>query len=210
MPLARFRAGTYGWKSSRLACQRLREVVSEIKKVAKKDPDLGAEGAVRLIEKLWPALQYVETSSGALGKAVYKALESLTPILIDAPADDATRGKWLERLWRAMEEEGVEYIRPVGDRWGDICGSADVAGGWADDLVYTVRFCWTDPNSGNYFHGTTACLSCLLVAGRYQELLDLLNLQRPMWHYRHYGVEALVAMGKKAEAVKFRLPDIDS
>ena len=42
--LARFRAGVYGWKSSRLACQRLREAVSEIKKVAKKEPDLAAEG----------------------------------------------------------------------------------------------------------------------------------------------------------------------
>lgn len=44
---ARFRAAAYGWKSSRLACQRLREAVSEIKKVAKKEPNLAAEGAVR-------------------------------------------------------------------------------------------------------------------------------------------------------------------
>jgi hypothetical protein len=48
---ARFRAGGYGWKSSRLACQRLREAVSEIKKVAKKEPVVGADGAVRLMEK---------------------------------------------------------------------------------------------------------------------------------------------------------------
>jgi hypothetical protein len=48
---ARLRAGVYGWKASRLACQRLREAVSEIKKVAKKDPISGAEGAVRLMEK---------------------------------------------------------------------------------------------------------------------------------------------------------------
>jgi hypothetical protein len=41
---ARFRTGAYSWKASRLACQRLREAVSEIKKVAKKDPVLGAEG----------------------------------------------------------------------------------------------------------------------------------------------------------------------
>ncbi len=49
---ARFRAGTYSWKASKLAGQRLREAVTEIKKVAKKDPVLGAQGAVRLIEKL--------------------------------------------------------------------------------------------------------------------------------------------------------------
>lgn len=56
---ARFRAGAYGWKSSSLACQRLREAVSTIKKVAKKGPIPGAEGTVRLVEKLWPALEHV-------------------------------------------------------------------------------------------------------------------------------------------------------
>jgi hypothetical protein len=201
---ARFRANAYSWKASRLACQRLREAVSEIKKVAKKDPGLGAQGAVRLMEKLWPALQHVDSSSGALGTAVNKALDALIPLIVEAPADGKTRAKWLERLWQAMEEDGVDYLAPVGDRWGELCGSADVAGKWADDLVSTLRFCWTDPNPGNYFYGATACLSCLLVAGRHRELLDLLALDRhPMWHYRRYGVEALVAMGKKAEAVKF-------
>ena len=63
----RFRAVAFGWKASRLACQRLREAVSEIKKVADKDPLIGAEGAVRLMEKIWPALEHVDSSSGALG-----------------------------------------------------------------------------------------------------------------------------------------------
>ncbi len=67
---ARFQTGVYSWKASRLACQRLREAVSEIKKVAKKDPVIGAEGAIRLMEKLWPALEHIDTSSGALGSAV--------------------------------------------------------------------------------------------------------------------------------------------
>ena len=90
-----------------------------------------------------------------------------------------------------MADDGVEYLSPVGDRWGEICGSAEVAGRWADDLVSTLRSCWTDPNPGRYFHGATACLSCLLAAGRYQELLELLELDRhSMWHYRRYGVEA--------------------
>lgn len=82
---SRFRTGAYSWKASRLACQRLREAVSEIKKVARKDPVLGAEGAVSLLEKLWPALQHIDTSSGAVGSAVNKAQEALLPIIIDAP-----------------------------------------------------------------------------------------------------------------------------
>jgi len=201
---ARFRSGVYSWKSSRLACQRLREAVSEIKKVAKKEPVFGAEGVVRLMEKIWPALAHVDSSSGALGSAVYKTLDALIPFIINAPADEKTRAKWLDRLWQAMEDDGVDYLSPVGDRWGEICGSAEVAGRWADDLVSTVRSCWTNPNPGNHFHGTTACLSCLLAAGRHQALLDLLELYRyPMWHYRCYGVEALLALGRKADAVKY-------
>ncbi|MES9887776.1 MAG: hypothetical protein ABW140_13275 [Candidatus Sedimenticola sp. 6PFRAG1] len=200
----RFRTGAYSWKASRLACQRLREAVSEIKKVAKKDPVLGAEGAVRLMEKIWPALQHVDSSSGALRSAVNKALDALIPIVVKAPADENIRSKWLDRLWQAMEDDGVDYLSPIGDQWGEICGSVETAGRWADDLVSTLRSCWTDPNPGSYFHGTTACLSCLLVSGRYQELLKLLELDRyPMWHYRRYGVEALLALGKKAEAIQY-------
>lgn len=201
---ARFRAGAYSWRSSRLACQRLREAVSEIKKVAKKDPALGAEGAVRLMEKIWPALEHVDSSSGALGSAVNKTLDALIPIIVNAPADEKTRDKWLDRLWQAMADDGVDYLSPVGDRWGEICGSVEVAGRWANDLVSPLRACWTDPNPGGYFHGATACLSCLLVTGRYEELLELLELARyPSWHYRRYGVEALLALGRKAEAVQY-------
>lgn len=201
---ARFRAGVYGWKASRLACQRLREAVSEIKKVAKKDPNAGAAGAVRLMENLWPALEHVDSSSGALGAAVNRTLEAVIPIINKAPADEKTRGKWLDRLWRAMADDGVDYLSPVGDRWGELCGSVDVAGRWADELVPALRACWTDPNPGGYFNGATACLSCLLVTGRYQELLDLLELPRhSFWHYRRYGVEALLALGRKADAVQY-------
>jgi len=156
------------------------------------------------MEKLWPALEHIDTSSGALGSAVNKALDALIPTIVTAPADDKTRSKWLDRLWQAMADDGVDYLGPVCDRWGEICGSAAVAGQWADDLVSTLRSCWPDPNPGRYFHGATACLSCLLVAGRYQELLEILELDRhPMWHYRRYGVEALLALSKKADAVQY-------
>jgi len=127
---ARFRTGAYSWKASRLACQRLREAVSEIKQVVKKDPVLEAEGAVRLMEKLWPALEHVDSSSGALGSAVNKALDALIPTIVKAPVDDKTRSNWLDRLWQAMAGGGVDYFSPVGDRWGEICGSAEVAGRW--------------------------------------------------------------------------------
>lgn len=57
---------------------------------------------------------------------------------------------------------------------------------------------------GGYCRGGSACLSCLLVAGRHQELLELLELDHPpMWYYRHYGVEALLAQDKKAQAIQY-------
>jgi len=199
---ARFRKGAYSWKASRLASQRLREAVSEIKKCARKDLVLGGEGAVRLIEKIWPALEHIDSSSGALGSAVNKTLDALIPVIVEAPADEKIRKKWLDRLWQAMADDGVDYLSPVGDRWGEICGSSELAGEWADDLAPTVRRCWSDPNPGIYFNGDTACLSCLLATGRYKELLDLLELCRyTMWHYRRYGVEALLALGRKAQAI---------
>ena len=94
---ARIRTNAFGWKGSRLACQRIKEAVSEIRKVARKDPLLGAEGAMKLMEKLWPALQHVDSSSGALGTAVYNAMDVLVDIVIEAPVDEKTRPNgWID------------------------------------------------------------------------------------------------------------------
>ena len=63
---ARFRANAFGWKSQP-AIARVREAVAEIKKVAKSDPLLAAEGAVLFLERVSPALAHVDSSSGAIG-----------------------------------------------------------------------------------------------------------------------------------------------
>lgn len=107
---ARFRTNAFGWNGSRLACKRIKEAVSEIKKITRKDPQLGAGGAIRLMEKLWPAFQRVDTSSGALGTTVYNATEVLVDIVIDAPVDEKTRLRWLDRLWDAVSNDGVDYL----------------------------------------------------------------------------------------------------
>jgi hypothetical protein len=90
------------------------------------------------MEKIWPALEHVDSSSGALGSAVNKTLGDLIPIVIEASADEKTRNSWLDRLWQAMEDDGVDYLTPVGDRWGELCGSPEAAGRWADELVSTL------------------------------------------------------------------------
>jgi len=50
---ARFRRHAFGWRSQP-AIIRIREAVSEIKKAARKDPILGAEGAFKFLEKVSP------------------------------------------------------------------------------------------------------------------------------------------------------------
>lgn len=81
---ARFRSGAYGWRSSALAVQRIKEAIKEIKQVARQNPVVGAEGAIRFLEKLSPAIESVDSSSGALGGATNKAIESLVPLIAKA------------------------------------------------------------------------------------------------------------------------------
>ena len=58
----------------------LKEAVTEIKKVARTDPVTAGDGVVTLMERIWPAFQDIDTSSGALGGAVYWAQDELLPI----------------------------------------------------------------------------------------------------------------------------------
>ena len=65
----RFRRGGFGWGASRLAGERIAEALAEIHAVARHDPLHAADGAVRFLVKLSPALEQVDGSSGALGSA---------------------------------------------------------------------------------------------------------------------------------------------
>jgi len=55
---ARFRHHAFGWRSQP-AIQRIREAVSEIRKVVRRDKLVGVEGAVLFLEKVSPALEGV-------------------------------------------------------------------------------------------------------------------------------------------------------
>src|SRR5450755_2928131 len=103
---SRLRSGAFGWRGSHLACQRLKEGVAEIKGIARIDLITAGDGVVCLLERIWPAFEHVDTSSGALGGAVNWTQSELLPILVEAPADRKTRNQWLDRLWQAVEEDG--------------------------------------------------------------------------------------------------------
>ncbi len=201
----RFRRQVYAWHSSSLAVQRVKEAVREIRNAAVKDPLLGAEGAVLFLEKVSPALEQVDSSSGAIGSAVNQAIEGLVPLIVAAPADDHLRDRWLKRLDAAIEADEVPYIELLPDYWGDLCVSVERASHWADEFIGIVRLSWSpDPKLHSFSKFTTACLSALHRAGRYEDLLSLLE-QEPhkMWIYRQWGVKALVSMKKKAEALHY-------
>ena len=200
----RFRRGAYGWKSEP-AIRGVRRAVTEISKVARRDPVLGAEGAVLFLERVSRALENVDGSSGAIGHAVNHAIEALVAIIARAPVDATAREGWLERLWEAHANDEIPYIERLGDFWGELCVSAETASAWADRLIPIVEMAWSpDPGRHGFFHGTMACFSALLRARRHEEILALLQ-KAPFtwWTYRHWGVRALVALGRPDEAIAY-------
>jgi len=199
---ARFRRGTFGWKSQP-AIRRVRQAVSEIKKVARGDPVLGADGAVSFLERVSPALEQVDSSSGAIGTAVDRAIAELVPIIANAPADARTREGWLERLFEAHAADEIPYIELLADHWGELCASKALASAWADRLLDVTRMALgPDPDLRGHFHGTAACLSALYRAERYEEIVGLLEGDT-IWPYKQWAVKALAALGRKAEAIRY-------
>ena len=173
---SRFRRNAYGWRGSSLAVLRLKEAVSEIKKAARKDPVLGAEGAVLFLCKVSSALEHVDSSSGSLGNAVNKAIEALVPVIAKAPADDKLRDRWMEKLWDAVQDDEIPYIELLPEYWGDLCVTQERASRWADEFIGAVRIIFSpDSGPGAYFKGTTACFSALHKAGRYEEIMAFLR-----------------------------------
>lgn len=198
---ARFRKGAYGWRSA-TPIKRVKEAVSEIQKVFKTHPALAAEGATLFLEKVSPALQNVDSSSGAIGNAVGNAIATLVPIIQNATLDAKTRHKLLERLWNAYVEDEIPYIEALGDHWGELCATPDIAAAWVERLLPGVQHAWSQDAHG-YLMDSVPCLSAMLVAGQHTEILGLLELApTPWWHYRRFGVQALVALGKIDEAIE--------
>ena len=198
-----FRRQAFGWRSA-LPIQRLKEAVTEIKRAARTDPLLAADGAVLLLEKLSPALEQVDSSSGALGSAVNRAIDVLVPIIAAPDVTESVREAWLERLFDALQEDRMPYIEHLGDLWGQLCGTTSIASAWAERLLGTTTRVLGPDGHREFFTGTTACLSALYGAQRYDELIRLVDSARfNWWHYRRWGVDALMAQGRPAEALRY-------
>ena len=198
---ARFRRNAFGWRSQP-AILRVKEAVGEIKRVVRKDPVLAAEGAVTFLERVSPALERVDSSSGAIGTAVNRAIAELVPIIAKAPADARTRDVWLERLYEAHRADEIPYIEQLTDYWGELCASEETASAWADRLLWVTRMALgQDRSMRGHFHAASACLSSLFRAERFEELLSVLEAES-FWHYKRWAVKALAAMGRPDEAIQ--------
>jgi len=196
------RAGAFGWRSTAKAAARLKAAVREIKTVRKIDPVAAGEGVIALAERIWPAFEHIDTSSGSLGTAVARTLEDLVPILIDAPADETTRAAWAERLRTAIVDDGVDYLAPLADRFGEIAQVPSVINDHADRDLDLISAAWENHDHFSHVPTATLTLSCLLEAGRHDELLALVDSARTrLWFYEKYAAEALVRQGREAEAL---------
>jgi len=92
---SRFRRNAFGWRGSRRAIERIDEALAEIKAIARTDRILAADGAVAFLERVSPALEQVDSSCGAIGSVVNRAIVELVEIIADAPAGRLTREAWL-------------------------------------------------------------------------------------------------------------------
>lgn len=203
---SRLRSSAFGWRGTNIAITRIHEALSEIRAVGKPDAMQAAEGAVLFLEKISPAVRDVDSSSGALGNAVYAAVAALVPVIIEAPATPAVRAKWLDRLFEAIQDDDPPYIESLGDYWGELCASPEEASRWAEDLLPTLRRIAEERKRGEYawFKGTSICYSALFAAGRHDELLELLDNDRtPIWPYLKWGGRVLASRGRADEAIAY-------
>ncbi len=193
-----------GWKAQP-ALKAVKAAIREIKKVAKKQGAVAGEGAALLLERLCDALSNVDASDPRFSTGLATALETVMPVIADAPVDREIRRAWLERIFVAYDADEMGCMESVGPHWGALCKEKTIASEWADRFIEECKLVWAPGRGkGYFFKSMPNCLSCLLVAKREQELLEVLALApRKAWSTHQYGVRALVALGRIPDAMQY-------
>lgn len=70
------------------------------------------------------------------------AIEALVPIIAKADVARPVREKWLDRLYEALQEDDMPYLEYLGEFWGELCTSQEIASKWADNLSPTLTTMW--------------------------------------------------------------------
>ena len=183
------------------AVTRLREAVAEIRTVAATQPLVAGEGIIELYERLVRATRHDDSCARRVSMAIADTVQALCPVLRTAPADAATRGRWVERLVLAIRDDEAACLLPVEERWPDLVGDMPLLESWLNRLLPDVRTALKrqDPTGAV---GAVLCLSSLLALARYRALKSLLDLLRqPCWSYHRYWAEALLQQEKPADAL---------
>jgi hypothetical protein len=116
------------------------------------------------------------------------------------------RRQWLDRLFEAIQKDDPPYIESLGDHWGELCATQELASDWADQLLPTLKNVLRERKSGTYafFSGTTLCYSALFKADRHDQILELLAMDtRPIWPYLVWGAKVLATRGQIDEAITY-------
>ena len=172
--------------------------------MARTDPALAGEGAVLLLEELSPAVNQIDSSSGALGNATNGVVERMVPLIAAAPVPRRVREKWPEPPLKAIQDDDPPYIETLGEHWGALCADRALASQWADQLLPLVRLVLAGRRSGTYAYSKsgTLCYSALFDAGRFDDLLAVPALDpKPYWHDQQWAAKALAARGDVDGAV---------
>ncbi|WP_367185280.1 hypothetical protein [Rugamonas sp.] len=119
------------------------QALAEIKAVAKKEPVLAAEGAVLYLEKLAPAIEQVDSSSGSIGSAVNRAIEALVPKAL------AAAGKSAEAIRYAEDSKGLNAPLTA---IAAFCEGVLLDEGFADEayMRYAVQATYTTTNLATF------------------------------------------------------------
>jgi len=91
------------------------------------------------------------------------------------------------------------------DYWGELCVTPELASVWADEFIVNVKMIWcANYEPGSYYKGTSDCFSSLFKAGRYDDILELLEMApHKYWHYHKWGVKALAERGEIDRAIQY-------
>lgn len=65
-------------------------------------------------------------------------------------------GMVLKKIGICNNKDGAGFLDVLGGRWGDVCGSSDIASQLADELLPVIRRTWKETKQGTfaYFRGT--------------------------------------------------------
>lgn len=175
----------------------LQRAVAELRRASRGDPARAADGAVLLIERMGPAIEVVEDVVGTLAGAAARAIDRVAPMIAGAPAEDAAREAWLQRLWAALVADEAGHVRRLAEHWGALCATPARAGEWAARLLPAAR-------EGLATAASIACLAGQVASGQHAAALGLLaGRQIEVWPERQFGVLALAAGGDVAAALTY-------